>query len=59
MPGISRFYKGPLFFYFFAMNVLGKLLAIWGGTDLCLESYPSLVPTTMSLTSSVGINHEI
>lgn len=39
MPGVSRFSIG---FFFFTMNMLGKLLDIWGGTEL----YPPLVPTS-------------
>lgn len=58
MPGISRFCVGSLWICTFAMNILVKLLAVWGGTDLCLESYPPLVPT-MSFSSSLDINHEI
>lgn len=42
MPGISRFYIGFFFFFIVTMNILGKLLDIWGGTEL----YPPLVPTS-------------
>lgn len=59
MPGISGFYVGSSWVCTFAMNTLVKLLAIWRGTDLCLESYPPLVPTIMSFSSSLDINHEI